>query len=267
MTTDEVLVWVDGVIAPAERATVPALDQTALIGDGVFETLRLIDGQVRFLDRHLTRLDAACARTSIRHPGDERVREALDALLTTSQRRDGRVRIAVTGGVSGLGPGRGSDSSLIVSIGPAMVPTAPARLLRGPWVRNERSPLTGVKSSSWAENAALLRLARDAGCDDVLLSDSAGRLSECAAANVFVVVDGRLLTPALTSGCLPGIVRSVVLEAGIADEATIDEASLPDVTEAFVTSSFVGVRPVAAIGDRALPVVDGEATTRARALL
>lgn len=261
MTTP--LLWIDGTVVDGDSASVPALDQSALIGDGVFETIRLIDGRARFLDRHLDRLGTACARVALDHPGDDVLRRAIDELVETSGLTDGRVRISISGGTAGLGPGRGDSPTVVVAVGTAVVPTGAARLLRGPWARNERSPLAGVKSSSWAENAALLRLARDAGCDDVLLSDSQGHLSECAASNVFVVLDGQAVTPTLDSGCLPGIVRAVLLDRGVAQEVVIDDDSIDVVTEAFITSSFVGVRPVAMIGGRSLPIVDGERTRAA----
>jgi branched-chain amino acid aminotransferase len=130
-------------------------------------------------------------------------------------------------------------------------------------VRNERSPLVGLKLTSWAENAALLRAADAAGRDDAVLCDTRGNLSECASANLFVVVEDELLTPCAASGCLPGIIRGVLLDHGLAAERTLPSAILDRVTEAFTTSSVVGVRAVARIDDRDLPVVGGQATSAA----
>jgi branched-chain amino acid aminotransferase len=81
-----------------------------------------------------------------------------------------------------------------------------------PWTRNERSAIAGVKTTSYAENVVALARAAESGATEALFADTRGRLSEGTGSNVFVVVGGRILTPALTAGCLAGITRALVLE-------------------------------------------------------
>jgi len=122
-----------------------------------------------------------------------------------------------------------------------------------PWRRNEHAPTAGAKTTSYADSVVALAAARRAGAHEVVMANTAGHLCECAAANLFVVLDDTLVTPSLASGCLPGVTRAIVLASGCgATEATIDAGELLRVTEAFVTSSLRGVQPVATIDGRSL---------------
>ncbi|MBC7291419.1 MAG: aminotransferase class IV, partial [Actinotalea sp.] len=94
---------------------------------------------------------------------------------------------------------------------PGGVPT-PARVVRVPWVRNERSPVAGLKTTSYAENVVALARAAAQGADEALLANTVGDLCEGTGSNVFVQVGEELLTPALSTGCLAGITRALVLE-------------------------------------------------------
>ena len=256
--------WVDGFVIPTGAPAFAADDHGLTVGDGVYETMLVRNRRPLLWDRHLARLHRALEVAHSRAVGEERLRTATREVIAAAELDDCRLRITVTSGRAAGGLGRGGDPTVMATATALGAPPGPARVLRVPWVRNERSALAGVKSTSCGEAATIHAHVEACGADHAVLGDTIGRLSEALTANVFVVVDGRLLTPSLSSGCLPGIVRGLLLEAGVAEEAELDLSSLDRVAEAFLTSSVVGVRPIGTVDGRSLPTVDGEATERAR---
>ncbi|NHC46087.1 4-amino-4-deoxychorismate lyase [Motilibacter sp. K478] len=239
---------------PGREARVSALDSGLTIGDGVFETVRVDAGTPLALTRHLDRLAASALRLGIRPPAADAVRTGVGQLLAAAPRAPRqRLRVTVTAGPGPLGPGRGTGpATLVLAVAALAELPAHAAVVTSPFVRNERSPLAAVKSVSYAESAWLLAEARRRGADETLVANTRGELCEGAAANVFVVLGGRLVTPPLSSGCLPGITRALVLETTGAVEETFPYAALADVEEAFLTSSLRHVTSVARIDDRLL---------------
>ncbi len=249
--------WLDGELIEPGAAGISVDDHGFTIGDGVFETLVVRGRRPCFWARHVARLGRSLEATGIR-PVDEGVLvRAVGAVVAACDLDDARLRITVS---SGPGPGglrRGPRPTVLVTAGAIASTGGPVAALTVPWARNERSPIAGVKSTSYAEAAALQARIDAAGVDDALLGDTHGRLSEALTANVFVALRGRALTPSRASGCLPGTVRDVLLEAGVAEEADIPLERLVEAEEVFLSSSVAGVRPVRSIDGRALPVVDG----------
>ncbi len=135
-----------------------------------------------------------------------------------------------------------------------------------PWVRNERSALAGVKSTSYGENVVMLEHVAGLGADEALLADGAGRLCEGITANVFVALGGVLTTPSRASGCLPGVIRQVLLDAGVATEADLPMSVVHEADEVFLTSSLRGVTPVSHVDGRALRTTGALTADAARAL-
>jgi branched-chain amino acid aminotransferase len=259
--------WVDGrLVAPDERV-VRADDHGVLVGDGVFETVLVRRGRPLLWSRHLTRLRRALSSTGIAEVPEALLERAAAEVVAAAGLSDARLRLTVTSGPGPAGLRRGGCPTLIAAALPLPPTAGPARVVTVPGARNERSPLAGVKTTSYAEAAALQALADRVAADDVVLGDSRDRVSEALTANVFVVLGDRLLTPGREAGCLPGIVREVLLEADVAEEADIDLGDLGAAREVFLTSSTSGIRPVAAIDGHAVPTVDGAATRRAREAL
>jgi branched-chain amino acid aminotransferase len=98
-----------------------------------------------------------------------------------------------------------------------------------------------------------LARAHDRGAGEALMPDTLGRLCEGTGSNVFVVLDGRLVTPTLATGCLPGVTRALVLEWSDAIEEDVPFDALRDADEVFITSSTRDVQPVHRVDERALP--------------
>lgn len=202
-------VWAAGRLVAADDPVYPAADPVPAHGLGIFETCAVVGGEVVALDRHLARLERSAAALGL-VVGD--VRAGIAAVLGPEA---GVLRITV-----------GSPAGPVVVAGPLEPRPAPT-VRRSPWVRNERSPLAGYKSTARAADALALAEAQQAGADEALLADTRGRLSEGTTSNVWVEVDGALLTPAQDSGCLPGIVREQVLDRAAADGLPAREAELP----------------------------------------
>lgn len=250
--------WVGDGLVDLAAASVPVNDRGFTNGDGCFETLKVVDGVPFALTRHLARLGRSCSALGIAMPPDELLRQACAAVVAANDPGVGRLRLTVTAGPAPLGPGRdGSDPSLVVVTGPPRVLAPTAVVAIGPWVRNERSALAGVKSTSYGENAIAYRWGEERGADETLFANTRGELCEGTGSNVFVVLGGVLRTPPLTSGCLAGVTRNLVCTAlgldAIVEEAPILLDAVDDASEAFLTSSTRDVHAVSILDGRALP--------------
>src|SRR4051794_31469880 len=257
---DDVRVWVDGAVVEPGQPAIAAVDHGVTVGDGVFETCKVVDGRGFALTRHARRLDRSLAGLGLPAADHAVIDEGIAAVLAGTPIPFGRLRYSVTGGAGPLGSDR-SDSSLtyIVTAGPQPLPPAHAKVVVVPWTRNERGATAGLKTTSYAENVVALAHAKDRGGIEAIFANTRGELCEGTGTNVFVVVDGELLTPPLESGCLAGITRELTMEwcraEGIAvREETLPLAVLETADEVFLTSSTKDVLPISAVDGRSLPV-------------
>ena len=244
-----------GAIIDAADARVSVLDHGFTVADGVFETLKVTASGPFALTRHLRRLAASAQALGLVAPDDDVVRGAVAAVVSANEAEIaglGRLRITYTGGVAPLGSDRGDAvPTLVVAMAAASPWPATTTVATVPWTRNEQSALAGVKSTSYAENVIALHRAHDGGASEAVLANTRGELCEGTGTNVFVVVDGQVLTPPLSSGCLAGITRELVLEWFGATEQTLPLDVLTTADEVFLTSSTRNVHPVVRVDDRA----------------
>jgi branched-subunit amino acid aminotransferase/4-amino-4-deoxychorismate lyase len=126
------------------------------------------------------------------------------------------------------------------------------------FIRNERSPVAGIKCGSYAENIMALHEAHQAGVDEVIFLNSVGDVAECATANLFIVKDGELLTRELVMRAARGVAMNV-------SEDTVSLADLLDADEVFLTNTQIGVQAVSSIGDLELNECPGAVTKMVRA--
>ena len=253
-------VWCNGQWLDGREHSVSFTDRGVMHGLGLFETMLAVDGRPVFAERHLERIGRACGRLgwSVEIPG---VREIMEEILVRNDLAAGRavIRLAVTGGSGPLDDLTSGGDRLVWMTARAAAPPCPGVAVNvSPWVRNERSPLAGMKCASYAENLVALDDARRAGFDETLFFNSAGCLCEGAASNVFLVENGGLHTPPLESGCLPGVTRGVVIELaeklGVScNERHLVAADLARADEIFLTSSVRGPVGVSRLADRVFP--------------
>jgi branched-subunit amino acid aminotransferase/4-amino-4-deoxychorismate lyase len=241
------------------------MDRGSILGLGLFETILALEGMPVFADRHLARLYHGCGKLGwiVEIP---QFRQIAIELLEKNQLTQGRarIRLAVT---SGSGPlqdlSPGGDRLIWMTALPAFAPPESLSACISPWPRNEHSPLAGLKCASYAENLIALDHARRQGFDEAIFLNTAGDLCEAATANLFLVKDGVLYTPAMDSGCLPGICRERVIELAaeigmICETGSLTLAQLHAADEIFLTSSTRGPVPLSRLGERLLspgPVV------------
>lgn len=267
MTTG--LVWRNGELLPADTATTSVFDHGLTVGDGVFETLKAVDGAPFAARRHLDRLRRSAAGLGLEVPySDAELRAAMDGVLAEGPRPLARVRVTVTGGVAPLGSERGADGPhVIVATGPLAPPAGSTAVITVPWTRNERGAMAGIKTTSYAENVRALAAAHQRGATEALFANTVGLLCEGTGSNVFVVVDGQVLTPPLTSGCLAGVTRALVLESSAVVEQDLPLEILTTADEVFLTSTGRDVQAVHLVDDRSLdpgPVTEQVAAAFAR---
>lgn len=244
------MIWVNGQLVSGAPKVVDALDRGFLLGDGIFETLKVSRGRAMFLNRHLARLQGAA--NALRLPVDlHQVRGGVAEILATEAATSGALRITVSRGTGprGLAPIPRADQSPVVLI--AFTPASPGpdaldRLVPAPFIRASAAITARYKTLSYADNLAAIAHAEREGAADVLFVNERGEVSSTAMANIFVRTERGYLTPPLASGILPGIVRSVLLDeaagAGIKVEVrplTIDEVKGRLL---FRTNSLLGVR-------------------------
>lgn len=244
------------------------MDHGITVGDGIFETVKALGGTGFALSRHLRRLARSATGLGLPEP-DLRlvaggVRQALDANPGVDP---ARVRITVTGGPGPLGSERVTEElTYLVAVSEFPAPDPWVDVAVVPWTRNENGALAGLKTTSYAENVLARHYAAERGAGEALFANTAGNLCEGTGSNIFVVLDGTLLTPPLSAGPLAGITRELVLEWCGGGEADVSMSELPRVSEAFLAGSGRDVQPVRAVDGRALPQAPGPVTRKVMAV-
>jgi branched-chain amino acid aminotransferase len=262
-----VRIWLDGGLRDVHDAHVSVLDHGLTVGDGVFETVKTVDGTPFALTRHVERLATSARGLGLPEPDPDEVRRACAAVTEAEPVPLGRLRITYTGGPSPLGSDRGDVRPTLVVV----LTEAPRRpdttaVITVPWTRNERGALAGLKTTSYGENVMALARAHREGAGEALFANTVGRLCEGTGTNVFVVLDGELHTPPLESGCLAGITRALVAEWSGARETDLPMSALDQAEEIFLTSSLRDVQAVHRVDDRLLPGAPGPVTLKAMKL-
>lgn len=281
-------VWVDGRLVRGEPSF-DALDHGITVGDGVFETAKVVDGQVFALDRHHARMEASLAGLGLPPLDRARVQEGIDAVLGLAPMAFGRVRWTITAGPGPLGSDRlpGSSTYLVTAIEQDH-PAATTSVAVVPWARNEKGALAGLKTTSYADNVVALAEAKRLGAGEALMPNTSGLLCEGTGSNVFVVVDGVVRTPALSGGALAGVTRALTIEWLRDEGVEVLEEDLPmeildEAEEVWLTSSIRDViavdrievapavrtvggleLPAPAVRARSFDIAPGPVTSRAR---
>lgn len=248
-------VSIDGELLEPERATISALDDGLLRGDGAFEAIKLYDGHPFRLSAHLERLARSAA--AIELPFDQQaLPDEIAALLAANDPADQLLRVVLT---------RGGRRILLLEPTPAWPDSARIALI-------ESSPsaiLAGAKTISYATNMQATRIARRRDADEAVTLDGSGVVLEAPTSSVFWVgADGVLRTPALEAGILDSITRRVVVEAIDHQQGSFPAEDLRSAREAFLASTSREIQPIAAVdGKRLEQPAGGPATAEAAAAL
>jgi branched-chain amino acid aminotransferase len=256
------LVWWNGKIVEENEVRLSPMDHGFLVGDGVFETLLARRGQAYAVKRHWLRLDQSCQKMGLVTPDETVFRTGLDAVLQASGLQDARLRVTLTSGIGPAGSDRGPTGQQTLTMTATALKPWPAteRLAWSPWPRFSRGALAGIKSTSYADNVRALATAKTEGCGECLFTNEHDDLCEGTGSNLFLLTHGRLQTPPLTSGCLAGVTRALVIQLAQQHGLTVEENNLPadllrhgHADEVFLTSTTRDIHPVSQVGSTAFP--------------
>ncbi|MCL2850459.1 MAG: aminotransferase class IV [Micrococcales bacterium] len=252
------VVWCDGRLVPPGTPVVQPGDRGLTSGLGVYESLAVLDGTVFALTRHVQRLVHSAQVVGVRLPAEQVLREAAREVAQAGRWSYGRLRITVT-----AGPDESTPGVVVVTGSPARA-TEQVRVVRVPWVRNERSAVAGAKATSTAGNQVAARAAHQAGADEAVMANTRGELCECTTSNVLVETDGAMLTPPLASGCLGGVTRALLLEWSDGWDVPVREQTMAYEVLDDVAAGRAGMA-VSSTVRTLVPVValDGQATCEA----
>lgn len=216
----ESLVYVNGEFVEKSRASVSVFDHGVLYGDGVFEGIRTYNGVIFKLEEHVDRLfnSAKVIQLAIPLPRHE-VAEAIVETVRKNQLRDAYIRVVVTRGAGDLGVDPSSCKSptifIIAEPSPSSIASGLPRLVSLVTASVRRDSVDGtsheVKSLNYLNSILAKMEAKRAGADDALMLDHRGFVSESSAANIFIVKDNRVSTPATSAGILHGITRARII--------------------------------------------------------
>lgn len=260
------IAWIDDPTPEGRWGTpdalgVPLGDRGLLLAEGLFETVLVERGRAWLLAEHLERLASSAALLELPPPPAAAVVAPLVAsAIARSGIASGALRLNWSRGSPTDPAARGLITSacrprLWLQLNPANPAFAPVRVMVSPTeVRSASSLLSRCKTFAYGPSLVARRQATAAGADDALLASSAGGLCCGTAANLLVRLSGRWLTPPLTSGCLPGIMRDRALKLGLAEEAGLGElgtAELACSTGTLLLNSL-GCRPISHLGTEAI---------------
>ena len=257
-------------VLPVESVRLSPGQAGLLNGWGLFTTIRIHDGIPFAFERHWSRLERDAERTHCPFPFvAEAVRGQLALLLEANTVREGAARIYAIYNQVGFWRSNENFPRVDLLLCSADLPSyrEPSRLGLREFGRYASSPLAGVKVLSWLDNVWNYYEAQQAGFDEVVLLNERGEVAECTAANIFCVRGGRVATPPLSSGCLSGITRSVLLEIGASVGVEVKEAVLrPEdlyaADEVFISSTNRSMLGVSEINGHRIASAPGPVTLK-----
>jgi len=224
-----------------------------LNGWGVFSTLRVMEGVLFEWPRHYQRLERDAHLLGVPLPASNELEHSLYRLIAANQAFESTLRVCIVRNTGGPfdAPGQSRTYDVIAFTKNLTAWGAHVRLGLVENGRFAACPFRGTKVLAWSMNLRWYEQARQAGLDEVVLLNEHGHVAELTSANIFAVTGREILTPPLTSGCLPGITREVLLEVDVPGyrvrEANLSPADLAAADELFISSSTRETLPVSHI--------------------
>ena len=254
-------IYLNGQIVDENEAKISVLDRGYLFGEGIFETLRSYNGALPFLDKHLKRMEWGSTFIGIPFPHPRQIGEAIQNVLAVNSLKNARIRIMLSfknlSGFKALAPTSEMATHLVIGC-EAFEPLPDCDYEKGVSlcvirsVKNEPPPASNIKSLSRLTKMIARREVMEKEATDGILLDANGYVTEATTANIFWVKEGKLFTPPVDLGLLPGVTREVVLnlarENGIESaERSVKGDELLKTDEIFITGSTLEVMPVGRI--------------------
>ena len=259
-------IYIDGKYHDEKNAKISVFDHGLLYGDGIFEGIRAYNGRVFKLKEHIDRLFYSAKAILLSIPMSHA--DLMKATVETCRKnkiRNGYIRLVVTRGVGGLGlnPNKCKKPSIIIiadkiQLYPAEYYERGLDIITVPTVRNLHSALNpAIKSLNYLNNILAKIEANNGGCEEAVMLNSEGFVSECTGDNLFIVKGSQLLTPPLSAGALYGITRGVVMDLGRDQGLQVSEPNLTrydlfNADECFLTGTGAELIPVVKIDGRVI---------------
>ena len=251
-------VFINGTLYNKEDAKVSVYDHGFLYGDGVFEGMRSYGGSVFRMKEHLNRLWESAEKIQLEIPmSKEQMADSVNATLAANEIEDGYIRLVVSRGEGtlGLDPNKCPMPNIIIitdliTLYPDEFYQNGLEIITAKTIRNHPGALDPrIKSLNYLNNILAKIEGLAAGCVETLMLNHQGEVAECTGDNIFIVQDGRLLTPPVEAGVLEGITRGAVMELAAEDDVEVVETTmtLEDVyaaEEVFLTGSAAEIVPV-----------------------
>lgn len=241
------VIWLNGDFVAADKPALLAHDRGLTLGDGLFETIAVKAGVPLRLDAHLKRLRDGADFLGIPLPhGDMVLHDAIAGLVGANGLHEAAVRLTLTAGPGPRGLPRPDHPTptLMLAAGPFPTEAPPARLIIARTTcRNEKSPLSRLKTLNYLDSIIARREAMARGADDAILLNTQGRVAEATAANLFLSLDGHWVTPPVSEGALPGTMRAALLKNWRALERPVTVADLHRADDAVLTTAL-GMRKI-----------------------
>lgn len=249
--------WVDlnGELRPADEPVLRLDNRAFHFGDGLFESIRVVDGKPCFLDAHWARLSTGADLLRITLPKGldrERFGQAIAAIIARSENRSARIRFTLFRGGGGYYRPEGDQGVYAIEI-KALADEHHVLNANGllvdiwPEMRKPVNELSRHKTLNCQYYVMAALWSRARGLDDCLLQNDRGNIIESSSGNLFIVSNGVLYTPSLTDGCLGGVMRAQVINLALANgikvyECSLNPQNLLAADELFFTNAIQGLR-------------------------
>ncbi len=250
--------WLNGHRLSGSTGTFDLSDRGLLLGDGVFDTSFVLNGEVVFKDRHLQRLFASCDVLGL-EVDPPAITSQVE--MAASDVKIGALRVTITRGPGprGLLPQPRTTSTILIATSEGQ-PTAlwqPVRAKLSPTLRNETSVTSTHKCLGYLDAIQALRAATKEDFDEAVFLNTKGHVTCCTAGNLFALSDKTLMTPPVEDGVLPGVTRAIIMElsnrVGLSvAETSIDVYELVAADAVFMTNSLRLISPVVSLGSEKL---------------
>jgi branched-chain amino acid aminotransferase len=280
----ENIVHLNGTLVPRSKAHISISDHGFLYGFGLFQTMRVYNGHIYLLDRHIKRLHEAAKVIGLEGKiAKIDLEKACKETVAINDLQSARIRLTVTNGKGTALPWEdpGDDPTVLITAVP-YIPLSEEKYNQGfkvgiASVRRSRQNAvsSNLKSLNYLINVMARMEVAQRGQDEALLLNEDGYLAEGGSSNIFFVRSGRLVTPAVNSGLIPGVTREIVMELAdslglILSEGTVGKPIFKQCEEAFMTNAMVEIMPVTSMNDETgatVPVGGGKMGEITRKLL
>jgi branched-chain amino acid aminotransferase len=262
----QMMIYIDGSFYEKENAVIPVFDHGLLYGDGVFEGIRIYNGQVFRLYEHLQRLFDSCKAIALDpQMSIDQLQKAVLDTVEKNHKIEGYIRLIVTRGDGPLGidPTPCKKARVIIIVGdislyPQEYYTKGIKICISTYRRIPADCFdVRIKSLNYLNNVLAKIEARQNGCLESVMLNTNGHVAECTGDNIFIVKNGTLLTPASTEGALKGITRNEILKIALKENLQTTETVLTcfdlyTADECFLTGTAAEIIPVINIDGRTI---------------